>query len=198
MKRILLTLALCCVVTRVGLTADDDKKQAAAAAQKTLLELLPKNGGADVIKPGEMLAKKHQLEPVMVGFKRKDKGGIGLGTNLGKAEPKQDFDSIELLLKRYDKKGPNKDEVKNNADDLVRMGQISAIIAEVSRANTPKKDGPGKQKIAEWKRLTEEMQQSSAELIAAAKAKDEKAVTAAAKRLNASCVDCHGIFRVDQ
>ena len=186
-----LALTLCGVSARICRGDDDDDekklKEAVTAAKKAILEKL--DGPVDPPK----LAKEHKMEATMRLFKPKSKGGIGVG-DLTKASHK---DSIELLIRDYTIKSPTKAEVEKYNKDLVKSAQIAALIAEMTPYWAPTKDSGAKTK-AKWLELTKEMKGGSADLIAAAKAKDEKAVATAAMRLNNSCAECHKIFRDDK
>ena len=77
----LLALGLCGMTAKFAVADDEDeaKKKAIAAAQAAILKLTDGVGGPSWVKDTEALAKAHKLEPVMIGFKPKSKGGIGIG-----------------------------------------------------------------------------------------------------------------------
>jgi hypothetical protein len=181
----LLTLALCGMAVSVGRgDEEEDLKKAIAAAKKVI------EAKAGTTVDAVALAKEHKIDATMRLFKPKNKGGIGIGGL--KANHK---DSIESLLRDYATKPPTKDEVTKFADDLIKTAQVAAIIAEMTPHWSPATAGPMGATPAKWKSLSDDMKKSSAELITAAKAKDEKAVDSAAKKLNNSCAECHKIFR---
>jgi len=188
-----LALALC-GMGKVCLADDDEDakklKEAMDAARKVVMANL--NG----ITPdaAAKLAKEHKIDATMKLMKPVSKHGISIGA-LTKAMHK---DSIELLIRDYAIMGPTKAEVEKYNDDLVKSIQVVGVIAEMTPTWTPLKDGPMGKTKDKWKALTEDMKKGSAELIAAAKAKDEKAVATAAKKLNESCAQCHKIFRDDK
>jgi hypothetical protein len=186
----LLTLALCGMTVSVGRGDDDDEalKKAIAAAKKVIME----KAGTKI--DAAALAKEHKMEATMKLFKPKSKGGIGIGGLTG-ANHK---DSIELLIRDYSIKPPTKAEVGKYADDLIKAAQITGTIGELTPYWGPAKPGPMGKTPEKWKSLSEEMQKASAELIKAAKAKDEVAVAESAKRLNNSCAECHKVFRDDK
>jgi len=188
----LLALGLCCL-TGSSYSADDEDKVAIAKAKEAVLKLTDKAGTPAGTADATKAAKEHKLEFVMRTFKPKNKGGVGIGMGLVQAGHK---DSIELLIIDYAKKTPPKGEVDKNTADLVKAAQVSAAVADEAMHQGPAKD-VGKKTQAKWKALMQDMQKSSADLIAAAKAKDEKAVGAAAQKLNTSCSECHSIFRED-
>ena len=187
-----LALALCGVTVNVGRGDDDDDKlkEAVAAAKVVIIKNLSGVDGPAAMK----LAKDHKMEATMKLFKPKSKGGIGVGS-LTSAGHK---DSIELLIRDYALKSPTKAEVTKNADDLLKAAQATAVIAELTPHWGPAKDLPGGKTQAKWKALTKDMKEGSADLVAAAKAKDDKAVATAAQKLNSSCAECHKIFRDDK
>ena len=194
----LLAVALCGVTVGLG-RADDEEdakklKQAIAAATEEVLKNLNKVGTADFPAMAGKIAKEHKIEATMKLFKPKSKNGVGIGGLTGASHK----DSIELLIRDYTIKAPNKAEVTKYADDLVKLAQITSVVAEMTPSWVPLKDGPAGKTKAKWMQLSEEMRKGSAELVAAAKAKDDKAVEAAAKKLNGSCAECHKIFRDDK
>jgi hypothetical protein len=188
-----LALALCGTANLC--LADDDEdaaklKEAMAAAKKVVMANL--NGITPAV--ADKLAKEHKIDATMKLMKPVSKNGISIGT-LTKAGHK---DSIELLIRDYAITPPTKAEVEKYNDDLIKSIQVVGVIAEMTPTWTPMKDGPMGKTREKWKALTEDMKKGSAELIAAAKAKDDKAVATAAKKLNESCAMCHKIFRDDK
>ncbi len=188
-----LALALCGVTVGMSRGADDEDEllnKAIEAAKKVILE---KSDGPMDAAAAAMLAKEHKMEATMKLFKPKSKRGVGVG-DLTKAGHK---DSIELLIRDYTIKSPTKAEVEKYNKELIKAANITAIIAEMTPNWAPIKDSGPKTK-AKWLELTKEMKEGAADLVAGAKAKDEKAVETAAKRLNNSCAECHKIFRDDK
>jgi hypothetical protein len=192
---VVLASALCAVAVNVG-RGDDDHEDAKAlrkaidAAGKEVLKNLNGIGATAAAK----LAKEHKMEATMRLFQMQSKGGLGIG-DLTKAGHKN---SIDLLIADYSTtKPPTKDEVKKYAGDLIKVAQITAVIAEMTPTWGPAK-AQGMKTPEKWNELTAEMKQGSADLISAAKAQDEKAVLAAAKRMKNSCAVCHKIFRTDK
>lgn len=175
---------------------DDDAKalkKAMEAASKEVMKNLNKPGTPGFDTAAAKLATQHKIEPTMNLMKLKKKGGIGIGglQSLHK-------DSIDLLIIDYATgKPPTKAEVDKYADDLVKVARVTAVIAEMTPYWGPTKP-QGMKTPAKWKELTSEMKKGSADLIAAATAKDEKAIVAAARSLKNSCAECHRIFRDDK
>jgi hypothetical protein len=137
------------------------------------------------------------MDATMKLMKPKSKNGISIGKLVSAGHK----DSIELLIRDYainDRNGPTKKEVTNYNDDLIRAIKVVAAIAEMTPSWAPTKDLPGGKTKAKWKSLTEDMKKGSADLLAAIKAKDDKAVATSARKLNESCADCHKIFRDDK
>jgi hypothetical protein len=174
-------------------SADKDDDKAVAAAQKVVLEFLPKKDDKDMAKK---IAKDHSIEYVMRAvFKPRDKGGIGIGE---KDPPTGMKDSIELAIidiATSKKASPIPADVlaKNNGD-LVKMAELVQALAEINTFYKPDKAKP-KKDPKDWERLNNDMKAASKDLLDAIKAKNGKMVGEAAKKLNASCTECHSIFR---
>ncbi len=182
-----LALALCGMPGSVGRGDDDDEetkalRKAIEAAGKEVLRNL---NGIDAAAAAK-LAREHKMDATMRLLQIQSKGGLGIG-DLTKAGHKNSIDH----------KPPTRDEVKKHADDLVKVAQITAVIAEMTPTWGPTK-AQGMKTPEKWNALSAEMKQGSADLMAAAKAQDEKAVLAAAKRMKNSCTVCHKIFRTDK
>jgi len=175
------------VVAAAGLVraADDDAK----AAQKDVLDVAKEiAGGGKVSKAKlEAIKKKYdELAPIMYAYKPRAKGGVGVGP-MGKA------DGIEAKIIALGKKAPTKAQLEKEAEELVKVANINAAIAEITMLYTPKASAGKDPK--DWKEYTELMAKSSAELAKAAKAGNPADVQKAANNLNNACNDCHSKFR---
>ena len=180
---------------------DDDRKLKLAieAAKEDVLKYtddLDKKtiSQRDLTAAAADLAKRHTMEATMKLFKPQSKGGIGIG-NLAKAGHK---DSIELLIRDYSIRPPSKDEVTRYQAELVKLAQTSLVIAELTPHWAPTKKDYAGRTPQQWKAMAEEMKKGSADLVAAAKANNEKAVETAAKFLNNSCAECHKLIHDDR
>jgi hypothetical protein len=193
-----LTLAVgLCVVSSPAFGDDEEEmqKKATLAARVDILKL---NGlkGADLKKGAEAVAKKHSIEYVMYSFKPRTKNGVGVGEPRDKITP----DGIETyLLQKLAKSKRAPLELEKNRDALIKMTQITGDIAAITHYYKPEKAKPGKLP-ADWTKFTNEMEEGSQDLLKALEPKkpDPDKVFKAAQRLNASCVDCHAMFRDDK
>jgi cytochrome c556 len=196
-----LALALCGMTVNVGRGDDDEDelmlKKAIAAASKEVLANLDKVGQPGFEAIAAKIAKEHKIEATMKLFKPVSKGGISIG-KLTKAGPKGHKDSIELLIRDYTIMPPTKKEVTDCNDDLLKAARVTAVMAELVPHWAPTKSGAGGKTPEKWKELAAEMKLGAADFVAAAKAKDEKAVETAANRLNNACAMCHKTFRDDK
>jgi hypothetical protein len=176
-----------------GLWFARGNKGAAADIQR-LADLAGRNDDAAFKKEAEALARKYQkLGVVMRLFKERTEkdGGLGVGKNKGAIEP----DGIEAKAKSLAKQAPTATELEQQEEDLVRMTQVTAAIAEVARHKCEVTKKVGYLDPKDWKRWLDGMQQSSLELAEAVKARDGGRVKAAAGLLSSYCTNCHRIFR---
>lgn len=194
MKRragITLTAAMLALVfwTLTAYSADDDEKKAQMEAQQAIIKLMDSMNGnkGDVKGQVEAIRKKFDmLQPIMWVYKKRSKGGIGMG--------KDGADDIELTLGKVGSKSgkisPTK--IKAMKGDLAKAGQISRAVAEVTDhyAKEYAKKNPAK-----WKEYTKEMKKGADELIEAAKGDDVMKIKKAANNLSSSCTNCHSDFR---
>jgi hypothetical protein len=176
---------------------DDDKEKLkmTAATGKDFREFVKKVSsmkGADLKKASEEFAKGHPMEFTMYQFKPRRLNGLGVGEPKDMIKP--DAIELKLIAMADPKKKLTKAELAKQSAALVEMAERVAAIAEVTHFYVPKEKKPGKDP-ADWAKFTDAMVKSSKELADAAKAKDDTKVFAAASNLNASCNDCHAIFR---
>lgn len=162
----------------------DDKKDAQEAVLQLMKSINDKKG--DVKAQAAAIKKKFdELEPIMYVYKPRNKGGIGM----------KDGSSIETELGKIgnpkSKSKLTKQKVADLKDDLIKAGQLSRAIAEITELYAPKKD------TAEWKKYTQDMRKASDELIEAAKGGEVAKIKKAAGNLSGSCTDCHSKFRND-
>jgi hypothetical protein len=181
----LFALGLFALVTPEAKTAFyfEDAKEVNAAVSK----LVGKNPDAKAIAE---LAKKYSLDELMHVFKFRAKGGLGVGETAGAITP----DGIEAKLQGLQKKEADKADLAKNGKAYATMGEVSLILAEISEAHTPK-DKKGEKDPKKWKEFVEKMRAGSKDLITASNKSDAKGLKKAAKELNDSCIECHGIFR---
>jgi cytochrome c556 len=171
-------------------SADDDEKKVRLEAQKAVLDLMESVNGnkGDVQAKAQAMRKKFDmLEPIMWVYKKKSKDGIGMGKN--------GEDDIELTMGKVGSKvakGMTPAKIKAMKTDLVKAGQISRAIAEVTDLYA--KDY-AKKNPAKWKDYTKEMKKGANELIEAAKGDDVAKIKKAANNLSSSCTSCHSDFR---
>ena len=161
----------------------EDAKEVNAAVSK----MVGKNPDAKAIAE---LAKKYSLDELMHVFKFRDKGGLGVGETAGAITP----DGIEAKLQGLQKKEADKADLAKNGKAYATIGEVSLILAEISEAHTPK-DKKGEKDPKKWKEFVEKMRMGSKDLITASNKSDAKGLKKAAKELNDSCIECHGIFR---
>lgn len=181
----LFTLGLFAMVTPEGKTAFyfEDAKEVNAVISKLV-------GTKPDAKAIAELAKKYSLDELMHVYKFRNKGGLGVGETPGAITP----DGIEAKLQGLQKKEADKADLSKNGKAYATMGEVSLILADLSEAHTPK-EKKGEKDPKKWKEFVEKMRKGSNELIAASSKGDSKALKSAAKTLNDSCVECHGIFR---
>jgi hypothetical protein len=134
-------------------------------------------------------AKTLDLEDVM---KLMDKRGpktkhpvFGFGDN-----PHPGPDGIEAKLVAMAKRGPAPKE----SQDIVKMAFRVQAIGEIAKFRTPEKD-EGQKKRKNWIEWSDAMIKESADLANAAKANHPGTLKAIAGKLNATCNNCHGVFR---
>lgn len=87
--------------------------------------------------------------------------------------------------------GIEKELKKPNVKDAERLGNLSAAMAELILAKGWPKD-QGKRTKKGWNEYAETMRAASLDL---AKANNAQKVTAAATKINNSCVGCHAIYK---
>lgn len=173
-----------------ALSADDDEKKAGQEAVLKLVDSMSK--GENVQAQIAAIKKKFdELEPIMWVYKPRNKGGVGMGKN--------GTDDIELTLGKIGNpraKAPlTAKKLAAWKADLIRAGQMSKAIAEISDKYAEQYAKNNAANVAKWKNYNKDMRKGADDLIAAAKADDVGKVKKAANDLSASCTSCHSDFR---
>jgi hypothetical protein len=174
-------------LTSRGSGAADDKD-----LKDTILKLanaLEKNDPAASKKLVDQL-KEADLGDIMVKFKLRSKGGLGVGPKPDAVKPDGIEDKLRALGKKTDKK-----ELTNHSADFAQMAYVMAAVAEVAGQMCPVEQKTGDKDPKEWKQWVEEVKTGSRTLAAAAKAQDAEKVKVTAQKIYAACNDCHGKFR---
>lgn len=154
-----------------------------------------KKSWADLSKDGSAVAKKHELVDVMNLFKLRKVGaktsGWGIGEKPGAITP----DGIEAKIINMTKNPMAPAILAKQQADLIQMAERVAAIAAASVHQCPEPVKKGAKDPAKWKEWTEDMYKGSQDLIKALKDMKPDEVKKAANKLNASCTECHGVFR---
>jgi hypothetical protein len=159
-----------------------------------LANLVARQEDATLKQEAEAVARKYKdLRPLMRLFKERTRegGGLGVAEKPGSVQP----DGIEKKIRALAAAAPSEAELDEQRDALVRMAQVTAAIAAVTRHKCEVKQKTGYLDPKDWARWSEGVQQSSHDLAEAVGARDGSKVKAAAADLCSNCTNCHRIFR---
>ncbi|GIW81137.1 MAG: hypothetical protein KatS3mg105_2944 [Gemmatales bacterium] len=150
----------------------------------------PKN--KSLAKMAEKIAKMEaaEIDLIMVLFKLRSKGGLGVGDKPDSVKP----DGIEQAIIALDRKPPSSTALKENAKAWAQMAYDTAAITKVIY----NKHGLNKKKeIETWTKYCKEMEAKAIEFAKACTAKDATpaSIQKAARALNNVCLNCHNDFR---
>jgi len=137
-----------------------------------------------------------ELGDIMIYFKKKKEGGEGLPEALQtNVKLKGALNGVEEKIRELARKPLKADRLKTEADELALMAyKTEAIGGLVHFYAPPRKEGMKDPR--DWREFGANMREAAAELAVAAKKGNPDEVHKAATRLNTSCTQCHGIFRV--
>ncbi len=149
-------------------------------------EMIQKGDDAGAKKTAAALAKgADELGDIMHMFRPRNKGGMGFGKVAVGANPAKD--GLEVALRDIAREGAN---FAKQGDAIVVSGHWIAALADVINAKGFDKYTAKKTKKS-WEQYSNEMRVAGLDF---AKAKGVDAKAAAAK-VNASCNNCHSIFK---
>ena len=179
-RLVALAVALGFCINLLAPAAEDDKDIKAAVLK--LAAALEKGDKTTAKKLVDQL-KKEELDQVMDLMKppAKNKGAIDVVK-----------EGIEMKLNALSKKAG---DVASNSANYEKMARIVAAIAEVATVKCPVEKKQGDKDPKAWAEWVGDMKAGAKALGEAAKAKDAKKVTAAAKKITGACNNCHGVFR---
>ncbi len=139
--------------------------------------------GKDVAKKAAALQKKYAgVHVLMRVYGPRSRGGLGFGP---RAEP------LEARLLELGERSLSAAALKGESAELLRVGHVNLVVAEVVQGYAPKKRAAGRGK-AEWERDVANLKKASKDFLDAVKAADPKAVQASAARINKAYDSCHG------
>jgi hypothetical protein len=187
-------IALVAVVLSAGVLWFATAKQGVAADIETLASRIAKPDDAGFKQAAKTIAKKYKDRRLVMRLLKKPSkqaSGLGTGLDLGAIKP----DGIEAKIRSFAKKSPSAMELEQQGNDLIRMCQFTAAVAEVTMHQCEIGKRVGHLDPVDWRRWCEGMQQASLSLADAVRAKDGAKVKAAAARIQSNCTHCHRIFR---
>jgi hypothetical protein len=132
---------------------------------------------------------------IMAFFKTKEKGGEGLPPTLQfNVRLKGKSNGIEELIGELDKKKLTPANLAKGKDELILMAYKAAVVGVITHDYAPLKPFKGKAPKL-WLDDSEQMRDAAIELVEAIRKNNVDDVQRTAKRLNASCLQCHSNFR---
>lgn len=159
---------------------DEDAKK----ARKDILDVAKEiEAGKDVTAKVDAIRKKHDdMEHLMSIYKRRDKGGLGIG-------PKGPGDSIDFKIMNLGKRKLPAATLSKEKADLIKMAYLNIAMAKITHKFA------GKKKPKEWKEYSETMEKESKNLLDAIKKGDADGIKSTATKLYGTCTGCHSDIR---
>jgi hypothetical protein len=178
------TLSLTANTSRAAVDAETNE------IVNNIADLLAKGDTAAAKKVAAELAKNHDYETVMHGFKPRSKKGIGVGTKPGAVTP----DGIELKINALARDGITAGAMNKEREAITRAAYVTQAIAEFAAAK-PWEKPQGKKTKAAWIEWSDKMVEQAAAFTAAAKTGSPADLKKAASNIKYSCDGCHLIFK---
>jgi hypothetical protein len=201
-----LTRAKVAAVMLARLALDADKEAGATGVQSMALQvaklLAVKDKIADARKliaagaaPGgklEAFDAKPLLGDVMElmnHLRQKKNGGDGMHPDLQTSGPLKNLNGIEEKIRSLAKKKLSDKALSMSAKEMVVLGFRTAVLAEVANDFAPA------QKTKDWRDFSTHMRTAAIALARAAHKNDANGIFKAGTSLDASCNNCHKVFR---
>jgi hypothetical protein len=176
--------------------ADDEKVDATKEAVQKLADAIAKGDSDAIQKQAKAIAEGTDLEEVMNLMRKRTAGArrkpFGVGTE-GTMNP----DGIEAKIQNMAKKAPSAKQLEKESAALVEMAYRVAAVAEVAKNKFGDKVKTAKDK-KDWLGWADDMRKAADEFAEAAKGKKDKAMKTVAKKLDSSCSNCHGKFKLEE
>jgi cytochrome c556 len=161
------------------------------ATVKQIAEAIKKGDHDGAKKIAATSAKKiDEIHDVMHLFKTRKQKGLGVGEKAG-ANPAKD--GIEVALRDLARDVPA--GVAKQADALETTGYWIAALAELSIAKGSPVPEKGKKTKKAWNGWSEDMREAGIAFAKASAGKGGQEIKTAAAKLNASCNNCHSVFK---
>jgi hypothetical protein len=175
-------------VAPAGWGQQDDKEAKEAKAAVTKVVNAMRQGGNAGPQAAEV-AKKVDLENLMIAFKHRNKGGFGVGPKPNSITP----DHIEQKIINMAKRQLTKDQVAKQKEPLIEMAERVRAVTEITQHYMPPKKAGANP--ANWKKYTRETKKAAQDLAGALRGGNPEKIKMAATDLNAGCTSCHSEFR---
>jgi hypothetical protein len=130
-----------------------------------------------------------ELSDLMHMFRPRNKGGLGIGE---KAMANPTKDGLEVYLRDLARDVPA--TIAKQSEALETSGYWIAAMAELGHAKAPAKN-MGKKTIKAWNDGMTDMRAAGIAFAKAATTKGAQEIKTAAAKVNATCNNCHSIFK---
>jgi cytochrome c556 len=192
------------MLARLALDADNVGGEA-AGLQRTALQIAKLLGNKDIAEARKLAAAKvvvggkvevFDARPLIADamdamnhLRQKKNGGDGIHPDLQTSGPLKNLNGIEEKIRTLAKRKLTDTALNKSAKEMVLLGYRTAVLAEVVNDFAPG------QKTKQWRDFSAQMRDASINLAQASQKKDAAAIFKAGSRLDASCNDCHKVFR---
>jgi hypothetical protein len=136
--------------------------------------------------------KVGELVDIMNLLRNQAKGGEGIALDLQYSAKVKNQNGIEALINALAAKKLTDANAGKMARELELLSDRVAVIASLTLERGPEKQ---KEYLKQWNEQAIEMRDAALELAEGARKKDAPAIFEASKRLENSCVECHGTFK---
>jgi hypothetical protein len=192
------------MLARLALDADNGGGEA-AGLERTALQIAKLLGNKDIAEARKLAAAEtvaggkvevFDAKPLIADamdamnhLRHKKNGGDGIHPDLQTSGPLKNLNGIEEKIRTLAKKKLTDTALNKSAKEMVLLGYRTAVLAEVVNDFAPA------QKTKQWRDLSMQMRSAAISLAQASQKKDAGGIFKAGSRLEASCNDCHKVFR---
>lgn len=173
-------------------TAGDDPKVLMKKVDAIAQAIQKKKSDKATKLAAQLAENQEEVYYVMLLFKPRNRKGYGVGKAPGAIKP----DGIEVFLREVSKGNVPANELKKHKEAMLKMAYRVSAVAEFAEHPPllPRRTSGKKSKKA-WLGFTKDMKTSTTAFTKAIQKGNMAAALKAGTKINASCNNCHSVFR---